>query len=382
LSFQSARHGFPARAIHADQNPGAATGAIALFSFAFSVAILGLGVGTVRAHAMSRSTVNAKPHCSEAEARLVQFYNRFTIAPQDEPIFQVRLPVVTFELRIAIKEELIFHVAEQLYRRKLYPEAADFYRHLLASTKRHYHQQALQRLYEIANYWLKDSWEVIKHGNDFERPTWLAYIYSCDYLSDILPDPKSIFKQALVCRNLLHWDESKPFFNEEGRAIKLLQCVHDRDPAGLFADKTLFLMGHLAWFHEDWRRADECFSRLEKKHPASRYYPYALELAIKAKLMRDDTAEERQRLVETSQLIDKALEHPRLSEEKKQDMVKYMLSSVFARQADLDFQDAEKCQKADHLDEARSRYRRICEDYPGTDSAYRAKARLLNLKCK
>jgi hypothetical protein len=375
------RHGFATRAIHAAQNPAAATGASALFSFAFSAAILGLGVGTVRAHEMSRSAASAKPRCLEAEARLIQFYNRLRIAPRDELIFQVRLPVVTFELRIAVKEELIFHVAEQLHRRKLYPKAADFYRRLLASTKRHYRQQALLRLYEIANYWLQDSWEVIKQGVNFERPAWLASLYSCDYLSDILLDPKSLFQQALFCRNLLHWDESKPFFDEEGRAIELLRIIRDRDPAGPFADKTLFLMGHVAWFHEDWRRADECFSRLEKKHPASDYYPYALELAIKAKLMRDDTAEERQRLAETHRLIYKAWKHPSLSEEKKQNVLK-LLVGASARQADLDFQDAEKCQEAGRLDEARSRYRRICKDYPGTDCTRRVKERLKSLKRK
>jgi tetratricopeptide (TPR) repeat protein len=354
---------------------------VASLSLAFIVAILTLGVGTARGFDKTRSAASAKQRCSEVEARGGQLHDCFIIAPRAELIFQVPLPMLTFEVRIAFKEELIFYVAEHLHGRKLYPKAADFYRRLLASPKRRYRQQALQRLYEIANYWLRDSWEVVKQSADFERPRWLSWIDTCDFLSDILPDSKDLYQKVLFCRNLLHWDESKPFFNEEGRAIELLQCVHDHDPAGPFADKTLYLMGYVGWFHEDYRRADECFSRLEKKHPTSGYYPYALELAVKAKLMRDEIGERRRQLVEARRLIHKVLQHPRLSEEKKNGVMR-CLSCVLAGLADLDFQDAEKCQKAGRLDEARSRFQKICEDYPGSYDAERAKKRLRSLRGK
>jgi hypothetical protein len=312
---------------------------------------------------------------------LALLLNRFTIARRGELVFQLHLLGFKFELRIAVKEELIFRVAEQLYRRKLYPKAAEFYRRLLASPIRRYREQALQRLYEIANYWLQDSWNVVKHGADFKEPDWLVYVYPHDVVSGILPAPRDVFQQALFCRNLLHWDDSKPFFNEEAQAIELLRIIHDREPTGRFADKALYLMGYVAWFNENWCRADECFSCLEENHPESAFYPFALELAIKSKLMRDDLAKDRRRFEEVRRLIDTALKHPRLSEEKK-DGVLNLLFSVHLALARLDFEDAEKCQLAGRLDEARSRYQKLCEDYPGTYDAERAKERLNRLKGK
>jgi hypothetical protein len=58
----------------------------------------------------------------------------------------------------------------------------------------------------------------------------------------------------------------------------------------------------------------------------------------------------------------------------------HCLTSVLVNLAALDFEDAEKCQLAGRLDEARSHYQKIGEDYPGTYDAERAKKRLEILK--
>lgn len=332
------------------------------FSIPFSVAILVIGAGSVRGYRMTRSTAGPKLHRRTPEVRFIHSYIRSIIEAQDELRFE---------------DEVRFRAAEALYQRKLYPLAAKFYRCLLNSASKHHRKQAIQRLYEIANYWLQDSWELVIQSHDFRESEWLDWIHSCDLLSDILPDLNSLFLQALLYRNLLHWDKSKPFFNEEGRAIELLRCVHDHNPAGPHADKTLFLMGYVAWFHEDYRRADECFSRLEKKHPASPLYTDAIELAIKSKLMTVDRAGERKRLEEARRLIHKALKQPKLSEDRNHGLLR-LLVCVADNLSDMDFQEAEKCRLAGRLDEARSRYQRIREDYPDTSAA--VSARLQQLK--
>lgn len=283
----------------------------------------------------------------------------------------------------AEREETRFQTAERLYQRKLYPKAADAYRRLLASKSGRHRRQALQRLYDIANYWLRDGWEQVKQLDQIRNVTqadWLVWVYPYDEFSDILPDPDRLVEQALYCRNLLHWDDSKPFFNEEGRATELLQCIYDCEHSGPFADKVLYLMGFVAWFHEDFDRAKECFSRLEKEHSDSPYYPYALELAIKAKIMTmEGTSADTLALAEVRRLIHKAQKLSELSEEKKKGLLK-LLVNVNAAEADIAFQAAEKCQLDGKMEEACARFQRIRDDFPGTFWAERTLMRLVAIR--
>jgi hypothetical protein len=361
---------------------------ITWFSIAISAEILGLGVGVARGCEMTCFGVSDEARRQAAEIRFNQLFNRFNPAAVEVALFQA---------------------AEQMYQRKHYPQAAEVYRRLLASANERRRKQALDRLWEIATYWLQDTWEArepLKHFDQlhwldwvypyrwlrdgwdalkeripFEPPDWLDWVCPFDVpsLFDILPDPRTLFTRALFCRNFLHWNDSKPLLNEEGRSAELLQCVHDSEPAGPLADKSLFLLGYLAWMHEDFRRGDECFSLLEKNHPNSPFHPWAIELAVKSKLMSYDEKEGRKPIEEARRLIDKAQKLSGLSEDRKSDL-RSLLSSVFAQLSELDFKEADKCYLACRLDEARLRYQRICQDYPNTPTADRAKERLKKMK--
>jgi TolA-binding protein len=275
-----------------------------------------------------------------------------------------------------------FRAAERLYQQKRYPHAADAYCRLLDTPAGRFRKQAIYRLYEIANYFLQDTWNQVRQSQDFQQQDWMLWLYPCDVFSEILPNTRTIVRWTLSCRDFLHTDQTKPFFNEAGRAIQLLRRVHDSDPAGPLADKTLYLMGYVAWFREDYPRADEAFSRLEKKHPASPYTPYAVELAIKAKLMCvDGTDDDKRRVAEAHRLINKALNQPACSKLVKQDLMQ-LLVSVRAHEANSAFEEAEKCQLAGQMEQARTRYQRILEDFPGTYTASEAKQRLKILQSK
>jgi tetratricopeptide (TPR) repeat protein len=280
-------------------------------------------------------------------------------------------------------EEVRFRAAESLYQRRLYPQAADAYRQLLAAFPTGCHRkQVVSRLFDIARYWLKDSWEAVGQVSKLEGKDWIVWLYPCDVFSNILPDTPTIFRRALFCRNLFHKDKTKPFFNEEGRAIELLAFVHASDPGGPLADKTLFLMGHLHYFREDYRRANECFSRLLKKHPNSLFVLVARELAIKAKLMVADCSEKDAHLfAEAKKLIFEALRERDHSDERKRDLVG-LLRTISVNQAEIAFKAAEACQLADQIERACSQYELICDNYPNSYCAMRAKERLEVLKSR
>lgn len=65
-----------------------------------------------------------------------------------------------------------FEVAERLRQRKMYPQAADAYRRLLADGTPRQRQYALDRLYQIAGYWLTDTWEGLRQAQDWSQ--WLV----------------------------------------------------------------------------------------------------------------------------------------------------------------------------------------------------------------
>ena len=73
--------------------------------------------------------------------------------------------------------------------------------------------------------------------------------------------------------------------DREGRAVERLKDVYTYDSRGALSDKALFLCGHVNWYNEDYQDADLHFTMLHEKYPDSPFAPYAVELAIKAKLM-------------------------------------------------------------------------------------------------
>ncbi|HEY7315825.1 MAG TPA: hypothetical protein VH643_41230 [Gemmataceae bacterium] len=287
----------------------------------------------------------------------------------------------------ASAEEARFQAAERLYQQKLYPQAADAYQHILTTFRNGCHQKQIgERLFDIAGYWLRDTWEQTRQVSDFNSPDWLLWVYPYDdnvynIYSEILPAPRELFKQTLSFHNVFHWDESKPFLGEETRAVEVLELVYKRDPAGPLADKALFLMGHIAWFREDWRQADKCFSRLYKRLPNSKYAPFALELAIKTKLMHinEEDADYSHQLAEAKKMILTAQRRQDISEEKKMNLIK-LLSGIYLQQAEMAFKKAEKRQLAGRMEQAYLQYALVRREFPGTSRAMMATERMLLMR--
>src|SRR6185437_6860437 len=92
-------------------------------------------------------------------------------------------------------------------------------------------------------------------------------------------------KRWVVWPRFVSTDKRKPLIDREGRAVERLKDVATYEgKGGVYADKAMYLCGYIAWFNEDFSEADQEFSELNKRFPDSPYAPYAIELAIKAKL--------------------------------------------------------------------------------------------------
>src|SRR5262249_8216890 len=148
-----------------------------------------------------------------------------------------------------------------------------------------YREQAVNRMFYIANYWLDDTrQEMLQTREKREGKRWIIWPH------------------------YFNWTKSKPFLDEEGRAVEKLEQVRYNDMTGPLADKSLFLLGSVKFFDEDYKEADHYFSQIVEMHPNSEYAEQAVELAIISKHLSTGGSDyDGRKVAEARQLVDTAL---------------------------------------------------------------------------
>ena len=258
-------------------------------------------------------------------------------------------------------QEALYYEAECLRLQGDYPKAADVYGKLVEKFSMNpYRDQAIQHMFDIAYFWLQDTWDEIRETEE-----------------------KREGKRWVVWPRFISFDKRKPFLDREGRAVERLRTVYTYEgKGGEFADKALFLCGHVAWFNEDYQDADHEFTQLHTNHPESKYAPFATELAIKSKLMSTGgEMYDGRKVAEARKLVDDALRMPDMSEEKKESLMK-LLKGINAHQAEKDFQMAEFWRRTGHPGSAYFYYEIVRRRYPGTSAYTRATERMLEIRAK
>jgi outer membrane protein assembly factor BamD (BamD/ComL family) len=258
-------------------------------------------------------------------------------------------------------QKALYYEAECLRLQGDLPKAADTYANLLRNhTINPYKDLATQHIYEIATFWLNDTWDEVRESQEQREG-----------------------KRWIVWPRFVSLDKRKPFIDRQGRATERLNDVSIYEGrGGPYADKALYLCGYVAWFKEDYVEADQRFTTLTKTYPDSPYAPYAIELAIKAKLMSTGgELYDGRRVADARKLVDEALRMPNLTEEKKQDLMK-LLACITAHQAEKDFQMAAFWERTKHPGSAYFYYEIVRRRYPGTDAAERATKRMMVIRNK
>jgi outer membrane protein assembly factor BamD (BamD/ComL family) len=258
-----------------------------------------------------------------------------------------------------VAEEARFYEGECQLQNQQYPKAAATVSKMLTDFPSGSHRdQANQRLFEIANYWLEDTraeMRARKEAQDKGSWTW--------------PSP------------FMHFDKTKPLFDEEGWAIERLEQVHMNDPTGPLGVKALFIIGNLKFYREHYKDADFYFDQIVKNHPRDPLAPQALEYAILCKQLSGRGPEnDGRRLAEARQLIDIA--HRSFPEvaRAKADFLENRLASINHEQADHDFSVAEFYRRLGHPGAAYYYYEMIRRRYPGTRHEELAKVRIEEMR--
>ena len=257
--------------------------------------------------------------------------------------------------------EATFYEAECFRLEGRYPKAADTYTKLLnLSPSCPYNEQAVQHLFEIANFWLDDTRAAMKEAREAREG-----------------------KRWFTSPHWFHIDKSKPFADEEGRALEKLERVHYTDIKGTLGlgDKALFLCGSVKFFNEDYREADHYFTQLHEHYPDSPYAPQAVELGIISKHMSTGGPDyDGRKVAEARLLVDSALRnYPELAQ-KKAEFFNKQLFSCAMQQAAKDYNTGEFYRRTGHPGSAWFYYDLVRLRYPNTPYFDLATKRMHELK--
>jgi Outer membrane lipoprotein len=260
-------------------------------------------------------------------------------------------------------QEGLFYEAECLRMQGYYPRAADTYNELLTKfSTTSYRDQAVQHMFDIANYWLEDTRKDMQQWDDYQQK-----------------------KSWFYWPRIVNWDKSKPVLDEEGRAVEKLEQVRFNDISGPLADQALFFAGSVKMYDGDWREADSYFSQIYEHHPNSPLAPKAVEYAIMAKNLSTGGSEyDGRKAAEARKLVDAALRnYPELAnDDKKREFLLRQLAGINLQQAEKDYKMAEFWKRTGHPGPAYFQFGVVKQRYPNTKYAADADKQMQELSAQ
>jgi outer membrane protein assembly factor BamD (BamD/ComL family) len=262
----------------------------------------------------------------------------------------------------AVAEEAMYYAAESDRLRNHLTAAEGLYKKQLNEfPSGAYKQQACQRLYDIAMFWLKDTEAEIQEAEKGDRNKWFT----------------------MPAEFRVHVSSDKPTLDMENRALQALEIIHYSDMTGPLADKAIFWAGYVKFFREDYREADHYFTTLLQFHKDSELAPRACELAILSKTFANGgPAYDGRPIAEARQLVDTAIRsYPELSKDDaaKKKMMGY-LSTITAAQAEKDLTRAKFYERTEHPGSAYIVYELMRRRYPNTEYEKIAEEGMARLK--
>jgi TolA-binding protein len=259
-----------------------------------------------------------------------------------------------------LAEEARYYQGECLRMQAYYPSAADTYcRQLKDFPSGMYQQQALKRIFDIANYWLDDTRDAMEaHVAQESGQRWLTWPVRA-----------------------VSFERSKPILDVEGRAVQAMETVYLNDPTGPLGELALFYIGSVKFFRADYKDADFHFNQIVKHHPNGKLAAKALEMSIVCKQRSVAGPDyDGRKIAEARELIHTALQaYPEVAA-KRSEFLEEQLKTIHERQAAKDYGIAEFYRRTGHPGSAYFCYELVRRRYPGTTYAKQAEERMNRIR--
>jgi len=263
------------------------------------------------------------------------------------------------KLPVNVAEEALFYEGECQFQAKNYRAAEPTFRKHLKNYRNGQHaQQSIQRLFQIADYWLEDT-RVEMQAKADGNTKWYA-------------QPVSLG---------IHFSKDMPTIDVEGHAMVALEDVRLNDIGGNYGEQACFYIATVKFFRERYKDADYYFTQLYEHYPNSKLAPKAIKQAIICKqICTGGSCYDCRSVEETRKLLDIApAAYPSLLA-KEQDWLERQLVAVNLQQADRDFNIAEFYGRTGHPGSAYFYYEIVRRSYPNTEYSRKATERMLALR--
>jgi outer membrane protein assembly factor BamD (BamD/ComL family) len=268
--------------------------------------------------------------------------------------------------RPEVAERARFYQGECLRRQDKYPKAVDTYHKLLQDFPAGlYREQAIGQMFLIASEWLQpvrdEIAEKAKPAAERKEKSWTDAVIPANFSTKM------------------------PTFDAEGRALATLEKVYFNDPAGVHADKALFMLGRVHFERGNYKDSARFFQQLAEAYDRSPLRDHALELAIVAKTASAGGPQyDSREAAEAMRLINAAkATSPTLNQRQDGKFLDQQALMVRYQQAEKDFETAEFYRRTGHPGSAWFYYELVLRRYPGIKPfADQAAARQKELKAE
>lgn len=178
-------------------------------------------------------------------------------------------------------------------------------------------------------------------------------------------------------------DGSRPLFDTFGYAVQAYERVRLNDPTGPLADDSVMATGNAYFRRGQYAEAGEQYDTLRKEYPNSEYQMMAHQLGLQAKMrLYQGTLYGRAPLDDAGEIADQALKQYGEKLGPERERVTKARAQIIEEKANRDFIIAQYYEQHAYYGAARMYYKGLIADYPTTEKAKEAKARLEAIKDK
>ncbi|MEN6459189.1 MAG: outer membrane protein assembly factor BamD [Thermoguttaceae bacterium] len=242
-----------------------------------------------------------------------------------------------------LEEDALFLQGESEFFADEYPKAHDTYGGLLKKYANTRHMDIVcAHEYAIGRYW---------EQLDVAHPVW-----------PIVPN---------------FTDGSKPFFDTFGYAIQAYERIRQNDPTGPLADTSLMALGNAYFCHGHFEEAAYNYDLLRKDYPSSKHQMNAHLFELQSKMrIYQGTAYDETPLRDAKKIAEQTLKQFGNKLDDERSRVEQSLSRIVEEMANRQFAQGQYYEQHAYYGAARLYYQTVVKDYPKTQIAREAQARL------
>ena len=242
-----------------------------------------------------------------------------------------------------VKQDALFYLAESYFFNNEYSKAVDKYGDLLDEYPNSQHlDKIVRRQFEIARYWEK--------YHDY-NPNWVT-------------TPNMV-------------DDTRPWFDTLGNAIKTYETIRLKDPTGPLADDAVMATANSYFLRGRYNDADYHYKLLREEYPQSEHQYEAHVLGLQCKIRKYQGPNYDGSPLEEAKKLVKQLKQQfgaQLSTEER-DRLNVQLAQLNEALAEREYAVAQYYDETEHYISARYYYAKIARDYPTSELGTKSRER-------